>query len=293
MGKEVLIPKQEAELSFHPRNARTVEHYLRASRIFNLQGLGIEIQPLSETRWVYYCFYTFEETPWPVNKSILAIPEHANPDKVVLPEKAKLVVKADITVEKLLANLSKNIGPNRPLLVSNFDEVYHSFQLMFSKTASKDNFKRQASKILDTLPAETVTYKIVDSATNETAIVELLVQNYLEWTFIRAAALQYKDSRFEYVLKNPTKANVYSKQSKAVEPIRERYIAFSSKITDEGLRYFVSKFFWPESYGLTKIKFINEQCTLNFSVQETVGSSTERQLAARIITESDYTTFLE
>jgi hypothetical protein len=238
-------------------------------------------------------FLNARKAVWGVDYIAVSYPEYYNPDKMVLPERAKLIVKEDITVEKLFANLSKDIGPYQTLMVPDFDEEYYLFRPMFSKVANKDNFRKQVNRMLDSLPAETIIYELKDRISQETAMLELLVQNYSGWTFVRAAALQYKGLRFEHILRNPTGANVYPEDSKAVEPLRERCIAFRPTLTDQMLRWFIIRFLWPEFNGESTITFINEECTLNFSVRATWGEHKERVFEVRFVTEMDYTTFLD
>ncbi len=293
MRKEVIIPKQEVEVIFNHNYLRTVERYLKIMRLFDLQGLGIEMQPLSDVRLAFDRFLNARKAIWGVDYLVVKDPEYYHPHKVVLPERAKLSIKEDITVEKLFANLNKDLGPYWALMVPDFDEEYYLFRPMFSKVANKDSFKKQVSNVLDTLPAEVVIYELKDRISLESAMLELLVQNYLGWVFVRAAALQYRDSRFEYVLKNPNDANVYSKESKAIEPLRNRCIAFRPTLTDQMFRQFITRFLWPELNGASITTFINEECKLDFSARATFEGNKERVFEVRFVTETDYTTFLE
>lgn len=229
MGNDAVVPKQEVEIAFTPSNwERNVVNYIKFLKTYDLERLGIEMVPLTERYWEFNpsvihrerrhrTYYNF------VGKNPVAKHE----GWVVLPEKAKLVVKDNITIQRMLEGLDDI------KLVFQFpdqDKYYYYFPLFFRHVLDGNMFRRQLNEILDSLPPEactTISRTLTDRFNDQSVEFEFIATDFAGWTFVRLAAIKYNGARFEHWIKSPGNTNVYQVNSENVGLLREDYMHFT------------------------------------------------------------------
>jgi hypothetical protein len=305
MGSSVVVPKQRVIKKFHPRHEMNVAAYVRLERHYDLKQLGIEFIPVSDRYWEYD-----EHTAYRINYLDLDYiflgddPTPQHDDWIVLPEKAELVVKEDITIERMLDALivggDEDRGNDEPWFVPNVrsDDGFYHFKWLFKNVMSEQRLKKELIQKLDD-PAllslsKTISFPVFDEDTDEEIRFEVTITPYGKWQFARIVAIRYDNSRFEHCLKKSSNRNVYKPGSKSIELLKNNLLAFSdSKSSDEWLaeRLICNFLVAPNVQTL-----LNQEIALRLQADHFWVNSFAKDLEAVAefeVFEIDYTTFIE
>ena len=298
MRKDVVVPKQTLVKKLDPRFEMTVSSFIRLERDYDLQKLGIELRPLVQKYWAYdpHCAYNINfldieyeflgDDPTPENK-----------DWIVLPAKAEIVVKEDITIERMLETLRVDDEawsvPNERM-----DDGFYHFRFLFKNVMSEQRLASELAQLLDD-PAflkssNRLSLSVINADTDEEIRFEVIVTPYGKWKFARIVAVEYNGSKFEHYLKRPGNTNVYRASSKCIQRLRKSLIVFDHvsasdiALSEDVVKYFIDT---PTPQAL-----INREMALRISSKHnTIGiyTSKSQYLAEFKVFEIDYTTFID
>jgi hypothetical protein len=301
MGNATAIPKQELELSFEPSNWLNVVSYLHILETLDFNRLGIELQPVVNSFWEYnpqvWPYFTFFD---PSKERFIGtynflgnkqIPEH--PDWVVLPERAKLVVKENISIQQLFEAIS-----SQALLYwipEPREYLFYYLPVLFKEGVDQRKLNEQLNDILDD-PAlaknsRIISTTVIDKQREQKIKVEFVVTKFVGWQFVRPLSVKYNGAKFEHYVKDPANGNVYLANSTNIGTIKRDYCTVCTKsevfwACDQLMHEFMSHF--------PRRMLINEEMGLHLRLRWNKRFTGQRWVEGEFaVFEPDYTTFLE
>jgi hypothetical protein len=223
MGRRIIVPQQTVELSFTPEHVENVAAYMRLYKAYNMGQLGIEIEPLVNRFWEYSQFYVWGEEESQEKYNFLG--ERQTPtrrDWVVLPERARLTVKHDITAQKILEAL---LPLERWYEIPDEWGDYYRFPRLFKNVAKQKIFKNEVIRLLDSPllldSTKTTTYTLSSEQPGHELEFEFLITTFKAWNFVRLSAVTWNGNRFEHWIRKPDGRMVYPEKSKNIGVLKE------------------------------------------------------------------------
>jgi hypothetical protein len=271
--------------------------YIGLEKHYNLKQLGIEFRPTSNRYWEYDRHTALHISYLDLDYFSLDDEVPQDDQWVELPNKAELVVKEDITIERMLEALNPD---DEAWFVPNVrtDDGFYLFRWLFKNVMSEERLKKELAKILDD-PAllelsKRISYPVFNEDTDEEIRFEIDVTPYGKWAFARIAAIEYNGSRFEHCLKKPSDTNVYKASSKNIELLKDNLIAFAS--SDSSSEWLAERIVY--NFVVTPIPqvLINQEMALQLQAGwRTVYfvPKTLEAVAKFKVFETDYTIFME
>lgn len=295
MRNNIVVPKQRVSKRFDTKHEVSVVTYIRLVKDYDLEQLGIELNPLSSKYWEYdpssyytkdfYLNYTFlGENPTPRHE-----------DWIVLPEEAELIVKEDITIERMLDALRNDYNP---WFVPNarLDVGFYHLPRLFKNVMTEEELKIELLRILDD-PAllersKTIFFPVFNEDTNEEIRFEVVLTPYRKWRFARIIAVEYNGARFEHYLKRPGDTNVYKMDSNDVELLKNSLIDF--RILPSSDEWLAEQLICHFIDGPTPQVLINQEMGLRLQAKWVSYLPKVSEVSAKFsVLEMDYTTFME
>jgi hypothetical protein len=292
MGNDVVVPKQEVILSFEPKSRANVTNYVKLVKAYNLGRLGIEVVPLVDRYWEFSPFVDCCKKAYKKEHDFLGSkPTPRREDWIVLPEKAKLVVKDDITIQRMFEELKATFSVKMANSVPDTNREYYLFQRLFRNVLNQKMFKKKLLKILDSPPiaenSTTTSLPVLDIRAQQEVEFEFIVTAFATWRFVRLLSVRYNNIRFEHYVKKPDGRNVYSRDEPNIELLKNSLIAFNGFSTLASIVWLIGELF----RGTENI-LINEDMALRLSLEQ-FGPPWPVDLAEFKTIEVDYTMFLE
>jgi hypothetical protein len=212
-------------------------------------------------------------------------------DWIALPEKAKLVVKEDITIQRMFEGLKASAFPTTIHLIPDTNREYYYFQRLFRNVPNQRIFKKRLTKTLDSPSiAETstrISIPAIEKETGQKVEFEFITTEFAGWKFVRLLSVKYDSARFECYVKRPDGRNVYPRDDPNIDLLKNSLIAFTESSVSVSALWLIH-----ELYLGTENILINEEMALRLSL-ERFEPADEMILAWFKTLERDYTIFLE
>jgi hypothetical protein len=301
MRNTVAIPKQEVELSFTPNDWLNVVSYLKLSKVLDFNHLDVEFQPVTNSFWEYNPHVWLHMTSFqPPKERVTAIysfldnkqvPQH--PDWIVLPEKVKLVVKQDISIQQLF----EAISPYNLMywLPDSRGDLFHLLPVLFREGTDQRRLQAKLNDILDS-PAvaensRIISTTVVDNRLGQKIKLEFIVTEFAGWQFVRLLSMKYNGAKFEHYVKDQANGNVYSADSTYLGSLkRDYYIVF----TKSELFWACDQLMYEFMHHSPRRTLINEDMALHLRIYWHYRFHGQRKLNGEFaVFEPDYTTFIE
>jgi hypothetical protein len=302
MGNGIIVPKQEVVLELEPkqfgstftRSALVTANLLWFYQTYNLDHLGIELEPLVDRYWEYHPNWFLDETLFDEGRNFLgADPTPTHEDWIVLPERAKLIVKRSITLQRMFEALLLEDFEAHPVPDRNAE--YYIFPHLFKNVLEESELEKEVINTLNkpsvSKNSTTVPLTVLGTRHDERLRFEFIVTTFAGWKFFRVAAVEYNGNRFEYCLSKPGETNVYKIDSPLVQPLKDCCVVFARSIQATAFEEFIYNF-----AGRTIRTLINEDMALHIRSQgsEAVKYHDETELQVKFRQfQPDYTMFLE
>jgi hypothetical protein len=293
MGNNVVVPKQQVPLSFKPIDWLNVVNYIKLLKAYNLEFLGIELVPLNDRYWEFNPFVThYRRRRSECYNFLGSNPTAQHEGWIALPEMAKIVVKNDITVERLFQGLRADNFLTKIHSVPDIDREYYYFQRLFQNVPNQKTFKKKLSKILDAPPVSetstTISIPVFEKKTGQKVQFEFTVTELATWKFVRIAGVEYNGSRFKYWVDMPGGINIYSTNHKSIDLLKNYLIGFTESSVTGTAFWLMQRFM---HVGTERV-FLNEEMALHLCLERFEIEDNVALVEFKTI-EPDYTTFLE
>jgi hypothetical protein len=265
MEKEIIVPRQELILKFEPEQSGPTFNFLWLYQTYNLDHLGIEVEPLVDRYWEYNPEWIIDDTLFDEGHNFLGSePTPMHEGWVVLPERGKLIAKRSITLQRMFEALLLQHFETYPVPDNNAE--YYIFPYLFKDVSGESVFAKQ---VIDTLNkpsvsknSTTVSFTVFGTKRGQRLELEFIVTSFAGWKFFRAAAIEYNGKRFEYCLSEPGETNVYKIDSPLVQPLKDCCVVFARSIEATAFEEFIYNF-----AGRTIRTLINEDMALHIRAQ--------------------------
>jgi hypothetical protein len=297
MERYVIVPKQRVDMAFVPECRKNITNYAKLHTTYNLKFLGIEIEPINDRYWEYDVERILLEGSFEGSYRFLgnkSIAHHYG--WLVLPERAKVFVRKNITIQELFEALQ--LDGDSVHWVPDFDNEYYHFPLLFEKVASKGKFKRKLAKILDSSSfakaSSTVSIQMLGRQPGQKVIFEFIVTDFADWTFIRLASIEHQGAKFQYRVKRPNRAGIYKPNSRDVELLKHSLIVFTRSDLPMAAYNLLERLLDIGNLKPRECVFVNEDLGLRLALDSDTIYFDGKILDVKFRNlQFDYTTFLD
>jgi hypothetical protein len=297
MERYVVVPKQRVDMAFVPECRRNIINYAKLHTTYNLKFLGIEIEPINDRYWEYDVERILSEDSFENPYRFLgnkSIAHHYG--WLVLPERAKLFVRENVTVRKLFEALQ--LDGDSVHWVPDLAKEYYHFPLLFDKAASNSQLKRKLNKILDkrslTKISNKISIQMLGRQPGQKVMFEFIVTDFADWTFIRLSSVEHQGVKFQYGVKRPSRAGIYKPNSKDVEMLKHSLIAFTRSDPTTAAYNLLERLLDIENPKPRECVFVNEDLGLRLALDSDTIYFDGKILDVKFRNlQFDYTTFLD